>query len=334
MKKIKFISKRIALLLFAFTVFTNYTPGMEMRTVEAANSLLVKYAADYGVSPEILEKGLNVCFNYIYYYYLNPDLSSIGLNQQALLEHFLSTGLLEGRIGSPVWDVKSYLAYNPDQAAAFQEDYRAAFKHFIDVGIYEEERITSAFYQGSLYKQLYSDLSALDGYDLAEQWLNYGIDEARISNPFGNMLTGWDKNTFSFKNAGAKDYFRFPLDSYTRISDDYGYRTNPISHDRQLHNGIDIAAPQGTKIHAAAQGTVVEAAYNSSMGYYVKINHDDGLSTIYMHASKLYVRKGDTVNEGSIIGAVGRTGSTTGNHLHFGVKLNGKYVSPWEYLEK
>ena len=69
-------------------------------------------------------------------------------------------------------------------------------------------------------------------------------------------------------------------------------------------------------------------------GNYVMIDHGDGLYTIYMHASKLYVSSGDAVVSGEKIAAVGSTGRSTGNHLHFSVRLNGSYVSPWNYLSK
>ena len=128
--------------------------------------------------------------------------------------------------------------------------------------------------------------------------------------------------------------FAFPLASYTRVSDDYGYRIHPILGVKQFHNGIDFAAPKGTAIYAAYDGYVVAAAYSSTMGNYVMIDHGDGLYTIYMHASKLYVSGGDTVERGDTIAAVGSTGRSTGNHLHFSVRLNGSYVSPWDYISK
>lgn len=128
--------------------------------------------------------------------------------------------------------------------------------------------------------------------------------------------------------------FAFPLESYTRISDDYGYRIHPILNVKQFHNGVDFAAPKGTPIYAAYDGEVVAATYSSSMGNYVMIDHGSGLYTIYMHASKLYVSKGDVVVKGEKIAGVGTTGRSTGNHLHFSVRLNGNYVSPWNYLSE
>lgn len=126
--------------------------------------------------------------------------------------------------------------------------------------------------------------------------------------------------------------FTWPAPAYTRISDDFGYRTDPINGSTSYHSGIDMAAPAGSKILAAYDGVVVAADYNWSMGNYIMISHGDGLYTIYMHASKLFVKKDDIVARGDHIAAVGTTGRSTGNHLHFGVRLNGAYVSPWPYL--
>ncbi|MBP3198142.1 MAG: peptidoglycan DD-metalloendopeptidase family protein [Butyrivibrio sp.] len=127
--------------------------------------------------------------------------------------------------------------------------------------------------------------------------------------------------------------FTWPCPSYTRISDDYGMRMHPTLGVQKMHNGIDLAAPGGSAILAAYAGTVVAASYEASMGNYVMINHGDGLYTVYMHCSALYVSKGQDVSAGTKIAAVGSTGRSTGNHLHFGVRLNGAYVSPWNYLK-
>lgn len=137
-------------------------------------------------------------------------------------------------------------------------------------------------------------------------------------------------------NATKRKYdggmFAWPAPSYKRISDDYGYRIHPILKTKQFHNGIDMAAPGGSPILAAYDGTVTAAAYSATMGNYIMIDHGDNLYTIYMHASKLYVSKGAEVVKGQKIAAVGTTGRSTGNHLHFSVRLNGSYMNPWEYL--
>lgn len=126
--------------------------------------------------------------------------------------------------------------------------------------------------------------------------------------------------------------FAWPVPNYTRISSDYGNRMHPILGVQKFHSGIDLAAPSGSAILAAADGEVVAAAYNASMGNYVMINHGDSIFTIYMHCSALYVSQGTSVTKGQSIAAVGSTGRSTGPHLHFSVRVGGNYVSPWSYL--
>lgn len=128
--------------------------------------------------------------------------------------------------------------------------------------------------------------------------------------------------------------FAWPCPAYTRISSPFGYRMHPTLGVTKFHNGVDLAAPAGSAILAAYNGTVISAAYNNSMGNYVMINHGDGIYTIYMHASALYVSAGQKVNKGDTIAAVGTTGRSTGNHLHFSVRVNGEYVDPMGYISK
>lgn len=152
-----------------------------------------------------------------------------------------------------------------------------------------------------------------------------------------NAAKALQKQLEETNNANKRKYdggmFTWPAPSYTRISDEYGNRMHPILKVQQFHNGLDMAAPGGSPILAAYNGTVVAAAYSSSMGNYIMIDHGDNLFTIYMHASALYVSNGAEVTKGQKIAAVGSTGRSTGNHLHFSVRLNGSYVSPWNYLK-
>lgn len=141
----------------------------------------------------------------------------------------------------------------------------------------------------------------------------------------------WRERGFTMEYDGSK--FVWPAPSYVAITDDFGYRTDPITHKTSYHNGIDMGAPGGSPILAAFDGVVVAAAKDWSMGNYIMINHGRGIYTVYMHASKLLVKKDDVVKRGDKIALVGTTGRSTGNHLHFSVRLNGQYVSPWPYLK-
>lgn len=132
-------------------------------------------------------------------------------------------------------------------------------------------------------------------------------------------------------NGGA---FSWPCPSSTRVTSEYGQRISPTAGASSNHKGIDIGASYEADIVAAADGTVVFSGYSNTGGNYVMIDHGGSLYTVYMHASSLCVEKGATVTRGQVIAKVGSTGISTGNHLHFGVSLNGSYVSPWNYLSK
>lgn len=126
--------------------------------------------------------------------------------------------------------------------------------------------------------------------------------------------------------------FAWPAPSHTEISSDYGNRIHPILNTPQFHSAVDMAAPGGSPILAAYQGKVIASAYNASMGNYIMIDHGDSVFTVYMHASSLLVGEGAEVSKGQKIATVGSTGRSTGNHLHFSVRVGGKYVNPWGYL--
>ena len=100
------------------------------------------------------------------------------------------------------------------------------------------------------------------------------------------------------------------------------------------HKGLDIAAPNGTPIKAAADGTITYAGWMSGYGNLVIISHGNGIQTYYGHCSKLYVSKGEIISAGDKIAAVGSTGNSTGNHLHFEIRKNGSQINPQKYLYK
>lgn len=123
----------------------------------------------------------------------------------------------------------------------------------------------------------------------------------------------------------------WPCPAYSRLSSGYGNRVHPISGKVQFHDGIDLAASSGTPILAMAPGTVTRSGQNGGYGNYISIDHGGGLMSFYAHCSALYARQGEAVKAGQKIAAVGTTGSSTGNHLHFGVHLNSKSANPQSY---
>ena len=118
-----------------------------------------------------------------------------------------------------------------------------------------------------------------------------------------------------------------PLKEIT-ISSYFGFRISPITNKYSLHTGLDMSAPQNSKIYAVYDGIVEKSDYNNVRGYYVIIRHSNSLKTTYNHCNKLFVKENEKIRQGDIIALVGATGYATGNHLHFEVLLNDKYINP------
>ncbi len=118
------------------------------------------------------------------------------------------------------------------------------------------------------------------------------------------------------------------------LTSGFGYRRSPIGRRWKFHSGIDISAPRGTRIYAAAPGRVTTAEYNGGYGRMVVIDHGYGVETRYAHNASLFVRAGDWVEAGQVITTVGNTGQSTGPHLHFELAINGQKVDPLDYLPR
>ncbi len=115
---------------------------------------------------------------------------------------------------------------------------------------------------------------------------------------------------------------------FSRITSGFAMRLHPILNTWKQHKGVDFGAPTGTPAQAVGDGTVETAEWQNGYGNVVEIRHDNGRSTLYAHMSRVDVRRGQHVDQGSTIGAVGQTGWATGPHLHFEVKLNGEQTDP------
>lgn len=176
--------------------------------------------------------------------------------------------------------------------------------------------------QSALISQLSSDIATYEkAYNKAvaeENSLKASLQSSLSRSGGGTVYTG--------------GVFTWPAPSYTYISSPYGYRTHPVLGTRKYHSGLDLAAPGGSNILAAADGTVRSAGWNGGYGYCVVVDHGGGVATLYGHASKLLVSSGQKVSKGQVIALVGTTGMSTGNHLHFEVLKNGATTDPMAYL--
>ena len=134
-------------------------------------------------------------------------------------------------------------------------------------------------------------------------------------------------------NVPSESGFLWPLPGRYNLSSLYGSRKHPVTGKANNHTGIDVPAPSGTPIQACKSGVVTTSTYNNSYGNYVVVSHSDGTSTLYAHMSRRNASKGQTVSQGQVIGYVGTTGSSTGNHLHLEIRVYGSRRDPINYFQ-
>ena len=126
----------------------------------------------------------------------------------------------------------------------------------------------------------------------------------------------------------------FPLeDANAEVLDSYGWQEHPVTKQKSLHSGVDLAADYGTNVLAVADGTVLDCSYDMAYGYILTLEHADGVQTQYAHLSEFLVKAGDAVRQGQIIAKTGSSGWSTGPHLHLGVLIDGEAVDPLEALK-
>ncbi len=136
-----------------------------------------------------------------------------------------------------------------------------------------------------------------------------------------------------YRIAAEKAPFASPVRAAVRFTSGYGTRRDPKTGGRRMHNGADFAGPSGTDIFATADGVVTHAGWQSGFGRLVKIKHAFGIETLYAHNTKVRVKVGQRVSRGDHIADMGSTGRSTGTHLHYEVRVNGKPVNPMTYIK-
>ena len=162
---------------------------------------------------------------------------------------------------------------------------------------------------------------------LAEEWSAAEIDDStnnavfRIPSP--DIV---DETVYTVSRP-----FCMPLQGY-RVTSRFGYRIHPISGNTTFHYGADLAAGTGTKVVAVADGTIRETGYGNINGNYVKMSHTDGYVSHYTHLHTIHVSEGQKVMAGQKVGTVGSTGYSTGPHLHFELRKDGKVLDPFNYF--
>ena len=228
------------------------------------------------------------------------------------------------------------------------ESHRDA-QSFADCFVTWEERIRTVLVEGSdppeETEETYSVAIPIE--DLGTVWQNIAATGAA---PTAEQQSNADSiyNLIRYGAAGGgsgfagsdvpfigADGFCSPIGENWRnvVTSEFGNRRDPFTGERRGHSGMDLAVPTGTSVRAALPGTVTVSTYNQGgYGYYVMIDHGNGLSTLYGHNSQLLARVGQTVEAGDVIALSGSTGRSTGPHLHFEVRINGERTNPRSYL--
>jgi murein DD-endopeptidase MepM/ murein hydrolase activator NlpD len=169
-----------------------------------------------------------------------------------------------------------------------------------------------------------------------------GLDPQRFLGRGGPFIAASDPQVAALADGAARraqlaaSFARIPAFlpvAQPKQSSDFGYRSDPFHGGGAFHAGIDLTGSIGDAIHAAADGVVVRAGWWAGYGKVVVVDHGNGMETRYGHLSRFHVKEGDIIRQGQVIGGMGSTGRSTGTHLHFEIRLDGRPVDPQPFLD-
>jgi murein DD-endopeptidase MepM/ murein hydrolase activator NlpD len=188
--------------------------------------------------------------------------------------------------------------------------------------------------RGDTFNVVYEALTA-DGEPITWNQASGRVLAAEFVNNGKNHSAVWFKDPsatkggyFDLKGESKRRSFLASPMEFSRVTSGFAMRMHPIHQTWRQHNGVDYGAPTGTPVRTVGDGTVEFAGWQNGYGNVVSVNHGNNRSTVYAHLSRIDVRRGQHVDQGSRIGAVGATGWATGPHLHFEVKVNGQHQNP------
>ncbi len=256
--------------------------------------------------------------------------------QLSLTEYFV-TGVSSPEMVAQVEATVVAAALEPVPEGAFPEPYRSAARLVLaeddvdaDVRIAELDLI----HRGN-------PEATLEVYAIGEENRQRAVDRARSAGVEEPESYAGHRRYLSRKDTQLADEIvsqtlgaasmmslAWPVEDSFRVSSKYGFRTHPISGNQRLHNGVDLAVPEGTEVRAAQSGTVVVATEDRINGKYVVIDHGHGVKTSYCHLSELKVARHDPVDRAQTFALSGNTGRSTGPHLHFVLRVGKDSVDP------
>lgn len=305
----------------------------QLELEEANETFKNRLAAMYLLSGDLT--AINVLFgaeSFSAFLTQSQALQSISENDQALMEELqriqqelidLQTEMQAQKI--ELENSKMELEMQMEELVALQAEQQVEYDSYESMKAEVDALISSI-------SALYSSNEALLD-ELAEDKAEV---QAEIDRLIEESLAQQEEESGSSESAGSDSSsvpsssgWIQPLAYYTYIST---YFNVVDAWHSSAHMGVDFASPAGTAIYASRSGTVIISKYSSSYGNYVMIDHGDGFYSLYAHASALYVSVGDYVSQGQNIAAVGTTGNSTGNHLHFEIRYGSTYLDPLDYL--
>ena len=274
------------------------------KQITANNKEAVYYTVVEGDTLWDISKSLDISFYDFVNLNSDIDIDKIWPGDQLLLEP-----------ADPVLDVLVKIESTVIETLPYTTQY------LTDSSLYNSQReVVTAGVNGE--KEVTYDIDIVNGYESESTITNMNV----LSVPSMAVVKVGTKRTLTIVSSSNYGVVKGSLTS------GYGWRTDPISGARVFHDGIDIGASCGNSVYAYADGKVIESGWNDTRGNYIIISHGSGLTTRYLHLSKRSVSVGDSVSVGEKIGEVGKTGYATGCHLHFGVRVYGEAVNPFDYI--
>ena len=303
--------------------------ALAQAAIDETNIQIADTEAGIEITEQRLAEQRSALANRLYNLYVDGDITVLDVIFEAASFHdFLVLYDMMGRIveqdNAMIDGINEDLAYL-QEAKALLEQRRAD----LEVLLADYNDTIGSLVASQARHQELIDESKMSIAELEELYAEMEREEEELKVLIRSLLANSNSN-LSF---GGE--FIWPLPSgHTTVPSEYKMRFHPVLKVNKWHTGIDIGAPNGTSIYAAADGEVIFVGRSTAWGNYVMVDHGDGIVTLYAHMSKTAAEVDTYVFAGDTIGYVGSTGYSTGNHLHFEVRVNGAHTSPWKYLKK
>jgi len=316
-ENITFFLKNKILISFLVTLCTlnvyTQTVYPEIKTLQVTDTLFVQYCEDVLQARKAIaagKTGKDLPFRF-YLYTVKKEDSLLKIAARCSIPYDSIVTL--NRIESVETEITGKTLILPTVPAVYLPD----------IPISSIEKLNAA-----LFEKYRTEPIKLNVYSRAGLNSTYTAENKREVLCFPNEVFDGTVRAFFFK-----PFYRFPLKDGI-LTSDFGERASPFTGKKSYHPGIDLAAPAGSPVMACASGKIKSISYSNMYGNHIIISHTDGRESLYGHLSKVYVSLNESIKSGTIIGAVGSTGMSTGPHLHFEIREHGIPKNPVKYIEK